>query len=101
MYTIPVFNNDRPGPSLQDRTIAIGMKAFIVVVTNGITSQTARPILNHKLLTAFGYPQDMIRTMATDNTWEQVYTRITDTAPRHTLEPLFACIWTAEIQAAE
>jgi hypothetical protein len=100
-HRVPVFNNNRPGPTLQDRTTAVGTKAFVVEATDGITAHTARPIRNHELLAAMGYPPTTTQTLAAEDTWEQVYQRLTNTAPRHILEPLIACLWTAETQESE
>jgi hypothetical protein len=98
---VPVFNIERPGPNLLDKTIGIDNKAFIVEGTDGITSQKTRPICNHELLTALGYPIHTVKELFTETTWEQVYDHITDTAPCHTFAPLFACLLTVEIQVAE
>jgi hypothetical protein len=99
--TVTVFDATRPGPSIRDRQHATGTKAFVIEATDGITSRAARPIRNHELLTALGYELQTRKEMTKQHKWEHTYERITDTAPSHTLAPLFTALQYAETRKAE
>jgi hypothetical protein len=102
MHTVQIFDAQHPGPSLINRRHAIGEKAFAIEATDGITRQKARPIRNHELLAAMGFDTNTTRELTDKkHQWTQVFDRITDTAPRHTWEPLLATLFLTETQIAE
>jgi hypothetical protein len=101
--TTSIFDTTRPGPNLADRKHAIGSKAFAIEAMDGITTQKARPIRNHELLTALGYADTEVATLTDPNEikWTEVFDRLSNTAPRHTFDPLIPALYAAETTNAE
>jgi hypothetical protein len=100
--TIPIFDTDKPGPNITTRQQEVGERAFCIEARDGIISQAARPLRNHELLRALGFPEEDVTELTRHKeNWTKIYNRLIDTVPRHSFEPLIAAVFQAEQTVAE
>jgi hypothetical protein len=98
---INVFYITNVGPALVSKQNSFGNNAFAIKATDGITSQKARPIGRHELLKACGFEKSKVDELTADDTqWKDTFERLVETASAQTWAPIFAALYTAEVECA-
>ena len=78
-----------------------GPHAFATEATDGITTQKARPIRQHKLLKAYGFKAAQVKELiGKDTEWEQTFDWLKEVAPVQSWEPLLAALYSAKVEDA-
>ena len=95
---IDIFDNSSFGPSLVGKHHVFGINTFAIEVADGIMTQKACPIRKHKLLAVLGFEEKQVAQLPRDET--ETFHRLTERAPVQTWEPLFAALYSAEIEKA-